>query len=1430
MKKLTLLTALLTGCMWSMAQTQMRNWVIPPYQLSDFGSLSGITATPLPNDPNVFMPSNYDLQPAPYASNGIYLPNNMSDFFCIDQYFFYGINNNGLCSDLFTYCNTGLGTPLTQTKINNAIKATELPIVPRPGDPGGYYAIYPGFYHLYTCATGGYCSLLPGWVSLAGQSMSTGDQINFAVTKLDVTGTKRMLFVLCNPLLYAYEITNAGISFKSMVDLTLNTIAPLQTIYNADVSSTAIKTEMEVKENSNGNYLLAFNIPIGLNGYICGTTPFQTSLVITFQYNPTLAQLTFDNFYPVPGANYAPINPCAADGKYFVKGMEFSPSGNLLYLTVVPGTGTSSQPHSIFALDMLNQSAVYTMNLPQSTESPYGLGMIEMGYNPNNSIPANQKLYFTSGTNLASIQNPDGIISNTATWNGNEFTFSAPVSLCHAGSFIETSNIYALPDQIDGENYDYIIPSVNPLTIIPSPSGFCTSVNQVTLSVPPVFQTYAWSTGSTSNTTTITGPGTYTVSVSYGCNGSPQTSTQSITIAGCCNNYQNPFPGTITTYNNTNFDVNSNIVVGAGQSLVFNSCNLAMADNVSITVQAGGKLTFNGSHVFSCNQMWQGIVVAAQTAQVNIINNSIIEDAVNAVYSAFGGDINFINSTFDHNYCALNLNTATYNLLNVEGCNFYCTGGYTLKAPYANQRTWAHIALLRSTGITIGNASGLPNTFNDASALTWDADFGIHGISSTALIINNIFNRFNYQSTPVHTTHGSAVFFEEPVNYQQAQHYVQIGDYSTAGSANFFNQCAIAVETISTNITIDGNTFTNNPAPITDIPFVQCIFIHDGERFSGVITHNTMNNFDKGINIDCIGNLMCDIAIDNDNLIVCYPNPAYYFLYSAAIRLANYDFQSEVANYNINNNQNSNLPSSQQGIHTTGDFAIDALNVYLSMRENKIYMDHDQNRVNQAIANGTSSFYGVRLENCPFPSLICNLVTGNSNVTIQPTGINDYQCRHAISANFAREGSYECNATDQTEVGMEFLADCDRSQIRGNTFRAHNFGLKLGATFSNCAGWSTGIIGDQATYNDNGTDYTYGNRFEGYNGIGDFYMASMHSANSYASTNPITGFYNWLYDPNYFPPIPPFTLDNCGVPNASAFSPIPDPSHPYYVCATCPNLQPRNPEEELEQRIAAANSVGTNQYGTQTDLIKYSVKGGLYDVVQNNNTLLGNANISNFYYTIKNSTLGKLHDVQLMISTMVSDSDSVSVANTKATALALNTATPVTYIFEQNQKEINTLMLAHDGNVTASNISIPEKNIAESVAWQCPFKGGTAVYSARAIVWKYNPSAKFSDDVLCNSGAYFREGKGVSEVIASEINLYPNPAKNEATLQYNLYDYKNARAKVYDITGKELKVIELTIKESKAIITLSAFSNGIYSVKIIADGNEIKNLKLAVIK
>ena len=88
---------------------------------------------------------------------------------------------------------------------------------------------------------------------------------------------------------------------------------------------------------------------------------------------------------------------------------------------------------------------------------------------------------------------------------------------------------------------------------------------------------------------------------------------------------------------------------------------------------------------------------------------------------------------------------------------------------------------------------------------------------------------------------------------------------------------------------------------------------------------------------------------------------------------------------------------------------------------------------------------------------------------------------------------------------------------------------------------------------------------------------------------------------------------------------------------------------------------------------------------------------------------------------------------------------------------------------------------------------------------------------------YYYSTDGVEEIVAQNVNVYPNPTKDMLTVEaVNL-----SNVVIYNSLGQ--RVFAQTFDGNEAKIDMSSFDAGIYMVRISADGNEVTK-KISVVK
>ena len=78
---------------------------------------------------------------------------------------------------------------------------------------------------------------------------------------------------------------------------------------------------------------------------------------------------------------------------------------------------------------------------------------------------------------------------------------------------------------------------------------------------------------------------------------------------------------------------------------------------------------------------------------------------------------------------------------------------------------------------------------------------------------------------------------------------------------------------------------------------------------------------------------------------------------------------------------------------------------------------------------------------------------------------------------------------------------------------------------------------------------------------------------------------------------------------------------------------------------------------------------------------------------------------------------------------------------------------------------------------------------------------------------------GINELTNSSIDVYPNPAKDALHIMMDAALVNKAIIEMYDATGK--LVTSEKIVNSQTVINLNSFATGIYTLRVVSDGNQI---------
>nr|MBK9651076.1 T9SS type A sorting domain-containing protein [Bacteroidota bacterium] len=131
-----------------------------------------------------------------------------------------------------------------------------------------------------------------------------------------------------------------------------------------------------------------------------------------------------------------------------------------------------------------------------------------------------------------------------------------------------------------------------------------------------------------------------------------------------------------------------------------------------------------------------------------------------------------------------------------------------------------------------------------------------------------------------------------------------------------------------------------------------------------------------------------------------------------------------------------------------------------------------------------------------------------------------------------------------------------------------------------------------------------------------------------------------------------------------------------------------------------------------------------------------------------------------------------------------------------------------------------------SIAQQCPYSGGNAVYIARNYIALMGDTVIYDDASICLQQGIFRQGT-INE-LPIEVYLKPNPADEYVEIFISNNNGINCSIKILDVLGK-LHLNKLIDCKQKVIrIDTKQLSAGVYSVAFISDAYILKANKLII--
>jgi hypothetical protein len=294
----------------------------------------------------------------------------------------------------------------------------------------------------------------------------------------------------------------------------------------------------------------------------------------------------------------------------------------------------------------------------------------------------------------------------------------------------------------------------------------------------------------------------------------------------------------------------------------------------------------------------------------------------------------------------------------------------------------------------------------------------------------------------------------------------------------------------------------------------------------------------------------------------------------------------------------------------------------------------------------------------------------------------------------------------------------------------------------------------------------------------------------------------------------------CFYQNLNSFFQLTSSNPSTYNCNTPPGLledDETGDDDDLVRMMekTVEDSLTLGDYATEASWMN---KRAVYAILQKDSTLMDSSIVLQQYYSDAPSTnIGKTVNADVALSQgEIENADSVTLAITPEIQP------------EQNYKDVNDIYIALLNGEEADSTQL---EMLESIAQQCPERGGLAVYRARVML-NVIYDAVYSWDIECASSQRVANQEHATNSVTTpqDVFLFPNPNDGNMTLSYLLSGDQEGQLIIYDMMGNTVAKASLENGLHQKQINLTELASGMYYYQVTFGNTIVKNEKISIIK